>query len=557
MSEPTPRWRDPAWRLRWLAPGLALAVALVILARAHLHFFLPFAAPLSNDEGYISAMALRMIHGSWLPYVDAISQRGPILYWIAAAAMKVGGQFSWLPMRWLAMVVGMAVVSLTFAAGAAFTTPMGAGVAALFVTYFLSFELLPWDGLGYNGEVVAVAFALASLLALERAIRPDSPRRDRWLVASGALAALAGLSKQMTLVHVGPSLLWLALGGPGDERPLSRRAVDLARYALGMAIPYALVIGVYAATGHLREFVYYYQRYGRDIFMDPVTRTAYRERLRDQIDHYYMGASAVTAVCLAALSDVVRRAADESEADVTWLERARRHAPGFVLVLQVVCATFGAFFTGRFFPHYFVQVFPFAGLLAARASMALSLDPQRPRDRAPVAGALVLVAGAAVLLGISSAALSRHVRTRRDTDRWYQDPRTDPIVRYVLERTRPEDSIFVWGFRAETHVSAARLPASRFVYSVYPSGVVPWFHASREDEERRVVPGSRRLLLEDLERARPVLVIDAGRSMDGRYMYNYPELRRYLDRNYCFMRYVDGEPVYRRRVGGDCPPADY
>jgi asparagine synthetase B (glutamine-hydrolysing) len=54
-----------------------------------------------------------------------------------------------------------------------------------------------------------------------------------------------------------------------------------------------------------------------------------------------------------------------------------------------------------------------------------------------------------------------------------------------------------------------------------------------------------------------VLVVDAGRSMNGRYMYNYPELRQYLDRNYCFMRYVDGEPVYRRRLNGDCPPADY
>jgi len=45
--------------------------------------------------------------------------------------------------------------------------------------------------------------------------------------------------------------------------------------------------------------------------------------------------------------------------------------------------------------------------------------------------------------------------------------------------------------------------------------------------------------------------------MSGRYMYNYPQLRAYLDRGYCFMRYVDGEPVYRRRHGDICPPADY
>ena len=131
------------------------------------------------------------------------------------------------------------------------------------------------------------------------------------------------------------------------------------------------------------------------------------------------------------------------------------------------------------------------------------------------------------------------------------------IVRYVLEKTQPTDTLFVWGFRAETYVSARRLPASRYVYTVYPAGVVPWFQATREEEERRAVPGARDLLLADLERYRPELVIDAGRSMNGRYMYNYPPLRNYLDRNYCFMRYVDGEPVYRRRQGEQCPPADY
>ena len=168
-----------------------------------------------------------------------------------------------------------------------------------------------------------------------------------------------------------------------------------------------------------------------------------------------------------------------------------------------------------------------------------------------------MVLGASALLALCAFNLHRNVRLRRETDRWYQDPRTDPIVRYVLERTEPNERIFVWGFRAETYVSAQRMPASRFVYTVYPAGVVPWFQATREEEEQRTVPGSRAQLLADLDREQPELIIDAGRTMSGRSMYNYPALRTYLDRGYCFMRYVDGEPVYRRRHGATCPPADY
>jgi hypothetical protein len=61
----------------------------------------------------------------------------------------------------------------------------------------------------------------------------------------------------------------------------------------------------------------------------------------------------------------------------------------------------------------------------------------------------------------------------------------------------------------------------------------------------------------DLNRSQPELVIDAGRSMNGHYMYEIPVLRRYLAKHYCFARFVDGEPIYRRRHEEECPPPDY
>ncbi len=559
--------RRRVWLRRWGVPALGLAVAAVVLTRAHLHFVFPYPAPVSNDEGYISAMVLRMMSGRWLPYVDGVSQRGPVLYWLAALAMQLGGRFSWVPLRVLSLALGLSTLGLTFALGAELFAPLAGAFGALFVAYFLGYELNPWDGIGYNGEIVAMQFALGAMLLVARSMRPvaevdDPRRRGRALVAAGALAAMAGLSKQMTLVHAVPCALWILLGRTGDPRGLRDRARDLGRFGLGAAVPYALVLGLYAATGHLGAFLYYYQRYGREIFMAPVSAEVYRDKVREQIDKYFLGITAVSMVAVVALGRWLGRALTGPE--VGWA-RVRREAPGLAALAQFGAGVLGACFTGRFFPHYFVEVFPVAGVLVGGVAAAFVGSPGDEPEGAPTPAegwrgqvpALTAVVGATVLLAVSASALGRNVAARRVTDRWYKDPRHDPIVRYVIEKSRPEHTVFVWGFRAEVHVSSGRMPASRYVYSVYPSGVVPWFASTREQEDARQVPGARAQLLEDLEAAQPELVVDAGRSMNSRYMYNYPTLRAYLDQHYCFLRYVDGEPVYRRRRGPTCPPADY
>lgn len=129
-----------------------------------------------------------------------------------------------------------------------------------------------------------------------------------------------------------------------------------------------------------------------------------------------------------------------------------------------------------------------------------------------------------------------------------QPPEIDPVVRYVVEKTSERDTIFVWGFRAETYISAHRFPASRFVYTVYPSGVVPWFQATREEEERRTVPGSRELLLEDLEHWRPQLGDRRG-ALDERAVHVQLPPAAQLPRPALLLH-----ALRRRRTGVPPPP---
>jgi hypothetical protein len=547
--------------------SMVLAFCLAIVARSHAWLVRPYAVVASNDEGYIAAMALRMIRGHWLPYVDGVSQRGPLLYWVSAAFLRAGGIWTWLPMRALGFTLAALQVLLSFALALELGGALAAALCAVIVTHLLCFELIPWDGAGVNGEPLGSVFALASALVLARAqLRPLSSekRRAASLAAAGALGACAALSKQMFVVHALASLVWIALGpAPREDdaegiepaanatetsasnasstpSALRARLSDATKYSLGFMGPFAIVTAIYAASGHLRTFVYYFQQYGREVFMDPVTMSSTRAAFAPQIER---SLTLVGAVALGTSALVGRALSSEGRLS------SRGRAAAVFVALNVALGFAGALFTTRFFGHYFVQVIPWVAMVAA-----LLVGDGRPRE-AFARGRWAVVVGAIVVCVVGNVARGRQLERAREHDRWFQDPADDPISRYLRENTTPEQTVFVWGFRAETYLSAERWPASRYVYTVYPAGVVPWFSATRAEMERRVVAGSRETLLAELEREKPELLVDAGRTMLDQYMYNYPVLRAYIDQRYCLVRYVDGEPIYRRKRSERCEEA--
>ena len=86
---------------------------------------------------------------------------------------------------------------------------------------------------------------------------------------------------------------------------------------------------------------------------------------------------------------------------------------------------------------------------------------------------------------------------------------------------------------------------------------MPWFDsASKADDEARAVPGSRELLISDLEATRPPIILDMPRSMGNRSMRRYDKLAHYLSDHYCPAGKLQGDvDIYlRRNEKGACPP---
>jgi hypothetical protein len=537
---------------------LASLGVLGLLALAHLShrwFRTPFPVWIGMDEAYITAFGERMLQGRWLPYVDAVSHRGPVLYWLVALVEAACGRTGFAAVRAGAWLLSELSVLLVFLLGALGRRPLAGFVGAAVFVFGTTFAMQPIDGIALNGELAATPFALASTLLALVALRSPGKSLESlvWLAAgSGALATLAGLVKQSSAGHLLPVAAWWAAAALGRDEPA--RAVTwrpLAAFALGALTPALATTAFYWRAGHLGELIYYFMTYNRRVYMAPVT-------LGGAIEASYYFARAHPELVLVSFGGLAWCAA-------RWVSTAPGWRPGAVArafasdgllwtsALQMAVALAGAASTFRFWGHYFVPAVPWIGLLGGWA-----LDEQLQAASERAGPRRVLAAHALVVLALLGLVGATGLLTRLSLDAErrtgaYGDPSDEPISRYVEAHTRPTDSIFVWGFSPDYYVSSRRRAASRFLYTTFVAGMVPWFEGlTLEQENALAVPGSRELLMRELDASAAELVLDVPAPLRGRGMRRYPELAAYLETRYCYETTLRGRngraaDVFRRK----------
>lgn len=548
-------------RSRTLLTGIGVFCLAWHLAGVHRWFAAPFAVWAGWDEAYITVFAQRMLDGRWLPYVDAVSHRGPVLYWLAAFVQWASGGQSWAGMRHAALLFAELNVLTAFLLGAVSRRPLAGFVAAASFVFSTAYAMEPKDGIGFNGEMVSMPFVLlgAALTTVAIRNRPPGSESRVWLAAgSGALVMIGALCKQPAGFHLAPLALWW-LSTTFNERPALGR-IDhrpLLGFAFGCATPALAVVAFFLQAGAWRPFSYYLFTYNRDVYMGPVTAGyAIESSFLFWRDH-----GALLILSLLGVSWAVARftAKLEGWSPAKWSIAFSSTALTTVTAMQLLLALIGAFGTFRFWEHYFINALPWFGLLCG-----MLLEEQLasgPNATTRMRRATIAVIACFVIVSF----VQRHLTTlwldgQRRAGTFYGDPDAEPIASYVREHTPPDGSVFVWGFAPEIYTNAKRRAASRFVYTTFPSGIVPWFYWLTLDQENALaVPGSRAQLIQELEAERPPLIVDVPVSIRGRSMRRYSELAAYLAERYCYVTTVPGRngriaDMYHRRVDGSpCP----
>jgi hypothetical protein len=522
----------PAW--------LAFAYLLVLTLQIHLRLILPNAVYVGSDEGYIAAFAHRMLDHGMLPFVDAVSHRGPLLYWLAAGFVAVFGS-GWLPMRVASLVMHLLTAVLTFACGVRANRALSGAMGVVVFALCCWMQTHRGDGYGFNGEYALNVFAIGGMLCVICALTAGVSRRSCLvLVMLGAmLTSLGALCKQVGALHHLPLFAWVAAAASARvEWPPRARVALLGAYAAGALSPLAVVIVIYAVAGELRALHYWSILYNTRVYMRGFpSRIRVELRERWVFDHLAL----FTALLPIGAVQLVR-SLRLAQSPRDFAKRYAQDGFAITVTLQAVVAAIAVQAGLRFWGHYYAQLAPWIGL-----ALGAALEPLPRSARRGVVQLAALVPA----VGLFWFAYRQRI------DEWQSIDATNPkICQFIGTRVGPEERLFVWGFGADLYVSCRRKPASRFVFTGPAVGYLANLpeKASPAQEAARAAPGGPQTLLADLEEARPPLIINSL-FHDMRPMQDYPEFAALLARDYCAPQNVEGHEVFVRKRGTQsCEP---
>ena len=500
---------------------MAIAVALVGLV-ALLALRLPnHRIPIINvDEADFIVEANVLLDGG-RPYVDFVEKKPPLLYLLYAGGMSLVGRYHLPALRlllipWLLLTAGFVSLIARRIYGerqALLALPLYAVAVSVGP---------PLDMHAVNAEsLFLLPLALGTWLALgQRPLR---------FIAAGVVLACAALIKQQAGMQlpIVVAFLILQLRGP------ARWKAPLALFG-GFFATCLIAVAVLVAIGSWGEFIYwtvtvngYYIHHGNS-FGDGV-------RLMVRALLVLIGASpALWLFGLGGLALALRRVTRAGSAlPLLWF-------CGSCLPLSL---------GGRFFPHYFLQLFPPLVLLAATAAVELWDATARWRRARMSALAVVVV----VLIGWPAA---RWTRAGMDVERVsipHAVPAARELAAYIQHETAPDARILVWGYGSAIYYLSERRPATRFPYVTYLGGAVEgtpsWWNPFVRSHPLEI-PRAWDLFMEDLARHPPELVVDTAKARYFAFWKFppslYPRLQSYLDQGYDRTE-VAGFPVWRRR----------
>jgi hypothetical protein len=506
--------------------GLLAAVALGLAIPIH-YFAWGVHNAIGFDDGYTIALAQRLIDGRWLPYVDGLSHRGPLLYWATAVSLVLGEPLSWSGPRALTIVCFFLAAIGCFTAGAAARRPFAGALATLFYVFAICVALGPYDALSLTGEKISAPFCMASLTLATLGVLRARTRHGRILVLAlaGFCSALAGLAKQTALVFLLPLALWSFFAAFDRQGSSTRqRWLEACAVPAGWTVACVLTLLPYAISGNLAAFRYWFFEYNARIYMEPFPASSILPLMAGWLN----GKLWAWSIALTLVGVLIGRA-------IKGLVSARRQgrpwlaSRGFefwtaasTLVGLVSCAA-----ALRYWPHYFVAALTYVGMtLGLSIDAALRVLGRSRRLVALLVTAVTLVGVAGVAVWNRSAAMV----LERQSGKWAA-AEPEPICDFVWQNSTATDKVFIWGFDGDLYLTCKRRPATSFTYLTFVAGLVPPFWSDRREE--RVVPGAPQRLAAELRAGLPPVILDAPQRLGGISVRSVPVVNTVLEDLYC------------------------
>lgn len=382
---------------------------------------------------------------------------------------------------------------------------------------------VPYDGLAVNGELLMnlpTVFAVACALAATHRSKSQRLILD---VLAGALVGVAVLYKYQA------GILLCALPLVALETASGSWWTRLTPWATGFTLIVTCCALYFRHRGALHEASHWGLAYNAEYISSGVPITWAAHRLRRQLMGVVLPGGVLYISAIVTLS---RLHGEESSYPI---RRFRPFIVGWSL-LSIASVAIG----GRYFGHYFLQPELPLSILAAGPAARLYSARRAIFITALLAPATVLTLGATL---------------SAPPGRWLDDDDVDyeTLGRAVAARTKPSDTIWVWGNAPRIYYVARRRSGVRFCFCNYLTGLSPGtpseYDAGREPSVR-TDHYAWQLVFEDLTTRRPRLILDTASAHLKSYakfpISHFPDLERYLSFHYRSVGDVNGAVIYDR-----------
>ena len=463
---------------------------------------------LKPDQAIYALAGSEMLQGA-VPYRDVWDNKGPVLLFLFAGLFAVMGHRPPLYDLAQTFLVCALALGVYLVARRLWGREGGIGAAAIAV-FACSFPAAR----ELNAEILGAILVVFGIHLLLRGL--DTGRAPA-LVGAGILLVTAPLAKPvfcLDLLAVGiAAVVWTASRrerGETTARPAASRAWGLPVLgALLGLLPWAAYFISHGALGDAWE-VYVRSNF---VYLEQTPLAEARKSALTFLEGAVFALAALWGLAAGGVAGL-------------WTERRPRHEK-VLLCAWMLATVLGVLAGRRFFPHYLVQAFAPAAILAGWP-LALLAQGLRARQetlrRLSVAFALCL----AFLLGVQVLA-----RLYNSTHAWMNLGRDDHYTvnevvtaDYLRHTTQPGDRIFVVGMNGQLSLMTGLRPASRFIYTRY-------LWEATTPEARRRIWGPWH---EDMRRHRPRYVILSNYNRlltgpEGR-LVDDPEFGAWLRRHY-------------------------
>jgi len=464
-----------------------------------------------RDSGVFLYIGWRILNGE-LPYRDIWDHKPPVIFYLNALGVALGGNSRWgiwiieLVFVLVAAWVGFRICQRAFGSGPA--------VIALFL-WLLTLEFVIQGGNLTTEYTLPIQFACLALFwrAEER------PSLWLWPLL-GALFALAFFTKQTT-VGVGIAIiLYLVI-----DRIKAKRGKTLlkevALIGLGAGVVGLLVVAFFAAQGALSDFWSAAFQYN---FVYAFSPTSVKTRLHpllwgiEPLTKTSLFQFALMGVLIALLMLLYR-----------WRMLAHCRVLLTVALLDFPIELILVSTSARIYPHYYMALLPILSIFAAVALWAFFTFLKNLRISRRMIGLFT----AGILFSLAWSVYAGYKRQVKDFH--YLEP--DPAVLYLKTSSSPDDYVLLWGAETSVNFVAQRRGPSRFVYQypLYQQGYV-----TQEMIEE---------FLNDIIRTHPI-IIDTKHGPTP--MYQFPimsdaiqEKIDFLQAHYCVVDSIGDWTVYR------------